>query len=239
MCSLMPIFLPKGCRILIVTGHYGSGKTEFAVSLAMALAADNTSGYPRIAVCDLDVVNPYFRSRERSDMLESVGVRVYGGIYGKGTTAEIPELSAAVRAPMEDAGCFTIIDAGGNDSGARILKQFEKYFSHNDTYIAAVVNASRPETSTTEGAIEQLMAIEAELGMDINGLVSNTHMLTETKASDIRRGYKFCQQLAENMSKEFLCVCYPEKLIDLSEISDIRVQKMPLGMYMRQSWLDK
>ncbi len=235
----MASVVPQGKRILIVTGHYGSGKTEFAVSLAMSLAKNNTTGFPRLAICDLDVVNPYFRTRERTDDLESSGVKVYGGIYGKGTTAEIPEISPAVKAPMEDPGCFTIIDAGGNDAGARILKQFEKYFQGPDTYIAAVVNTSRPETSTLEGAVLQLKSIEQELCLEIDGIVSNTHMLLETSAEDVIRGFEFCGKLCGDMGKELLCVCYPEKLVSENEISNISSRKMPLGMYMRQSWLDK
>ena len=89
-------------RILIVTGHYGSGKTEFSVSLAMLRAHEKQRRYPRLALVDLDIVNPYFRSRERMSLLESVGVRVYGGIYSTGTSAELPELAANVRAPLED-----------------------------------------------------------------------------------------------------------------------------------------
>ncbi len=235
----MSISLPLGRRILIVTGHYGSGKTEFAVSLAMALSKNNATGYEKIAVCDLDVVNPYFRSREQSELLESVGIHVYGGIYGKGTTAEIPEISPSVRAPLEDANCFTIIDTGGNDSGARILKQFEKYFSCDQTYLAAVVNASRPETSTLSLAYEQLSSIELALNMKIDGLISNTHMLMETSAEIIQRGYELCKSLSGKMGNDLLCVTYPESLVSIDELTTIPEQKFPLGMYMRQSWLDK
>ena len=235
----MSISLPLGRRILIVTGHYGSGKTEFAVSLAMALSKNNITGFEKIAICDLDVVNPYFRSREQFELLESAGIHVYGGIYGKGTTAEIPEISPSVKAPMEDSNCFTIIDAGGNDAGARILKQFEKYFSGNQTYLAAVVNASRPETSTLAGAIEQLSSIEQELNMKIDGLISNTHMLMETSADIIQRGYELCKSISHKMGRDILCVTYPESLISVDELTTIPAQKFPLGMYMRQSWLDK
>ena len=235
----MPLDFPAKCRILIVTGHYGSGKTEFTVSLAMSLAKKNVTGFKRLAVCDLDVVNPYFRTRERTDELEAAGVKVYGGIYGKGTTAEIPEISPAVKAPMEDSDCFTIIDAGGNDAGARILKQFEKYFRSGDTYIAAVVNGSRPETMTVDGAYSQLESIQVELSMNIDGLISNTHMLMDTTSDDVHRGYNLCMSLSKRMGNRLLCVCYPEKLVRLSELEDIPAQKIPLGMYMRQSWLDK
>ena len=97
-------------RIMLVTGHYGSGKTEFSVSLAMLLANRGFSPYKRLALVDLDIINPYFRSRERRAVLEAAGVPVYGSAYGHEVTAEIPEVSARIRAPLEDKDCRTIVD---------------------------------------------------------------------------------------------------------------------------------
>ena len=87
--------------MIVIAGHYGSGKTELAVSLAMELAKEKSRPYPRLAIVDLDVANPYFRSRERMDLLEANGVRVYGDAYhSTGATAELPALTAALRAPF-------------------------------------------------------------------------------------------------------------------------------------------
>lgn len=231
--------LPPGRRILIVTGHYGSGKTEFAVSLAMLLARENRTGFPRLALCDLDIVNPYFRSRERKELLESAGVKVYGGMFGKGATAEIPELAASVRAPLEDPGCFTIVDAGGNDSGALVLNQFSDLFTREARFTAAVVNASRPETRDPDGALAHIRSIERATGLGIDGLVSNTHMLMETKPADIVRGYALCSGLGGLLKKPVIAVAYPEKLVGASALSGISAPLVPLGMYMRETWLDR
>lgn len=235
----MRFHIPSDHRIFIVTGHYGSGKTEFALSLAMMLGKHNDTGFSRLAVCDLDIVNPYFRSRERGDMLKDVGVTVYGGLFGTGSTAEIPELDASVRAPLEDSDCFSILDAGGNDSGARVLNQFSKYFTRENRFTAAVINSSRPDTSDVSGALGHIRAIEREIGLPVDGLVSNTHMLTETKPEHILRGYELCKRIRDASNKPLLCCCYPEKLVSESELSGIDVPLMPIGMYMRQSWLDK
>ena len=120
---------PLDKRILIITGHYGSGKTEFAVSYALLTARSGARAYPKTALIDLDIANPYFRSRERRDMLEAAGIGVYGSLYKTEITAELPALSATVRTPLEDEDCFVIVDAGGNDSGALVLNQFKKYFT--------------------------------------------------------------------------------------------------------------
>lgn len=89
-------------RMTVIAGHYGSGKTELAVSLAMELAQMDKRDYPRLAIVDLDVANPYFRSRERMDLLEAHGVSVYGDTFhSTGATAELPALTAALRAPLD------------------------------------------------------------------------------------------------------------------------------------------
>ena len=235
----MSLIFPADRRILIVCGHYGSGKTEFAVSLAAALAENNTTGYSRLALCDLDIVNPYFRSREQTEMLESIGVKVYGGLYGSGTTAEIPEVAAAVRAPLEDNDCFTIVDAGGNDSGVRVLTQFKKYFTPETTFTAMVVNASRPDTADVDGVLFHMDALQKELGLPVEYLVSNTHMLTYTETSHVERGYKLCRDVSAKIGVPILCACYPEKYVSAESLTNIDCPKFPLGMYMRQSWLDR
>ena len=83
-------------RIIVIAGHYGSGKTELAVSLALSLANQQGKNYPRLALVDLDVANPYFRSREQQKLLEDQGVRVYSDTFGGSMTAELPALTAAL-----------------------------------------------------------------------------------------------------------------------------------------------
>ena len=162
---------PLEKRIIAVTGHYGSGKTEFSVSLANLLAKEEDREYPRLALVDLDIANPYFRSRERKEQLEAQGIRVIGSAYDCEITAELPALSAAARGPLEDEGCRVIVDFGGNDAGALVLHQFRKYFQMDQHLMLAVVNASRAETRTIDGAMEHLAAIEYATGLPLDGLI--------------------------------------------------------------------
>lgn len=226
-------------RILIVAGHYGSGKTEFSVNLAVRAAGNGSFGFSGTAVVDLDIVNPYFRSRDRGGILSRLGVKVYGSVYGGSVTAEIPELSAEVRAPLEDQDVFVIVDAGGNESGARVMRQFGKYFNGPDASLAVVVNASRPETRTLSGALYHIRAIEAELGLKAEGLVNNTHLLRETAAADVLKGYRLCQEIGAAAGIPLICSCYPVSLVNRDELSMIEGSLMPLDLYMRDSWLDK
>ena len=227
-------------RIFVVTGHYGSGKTEFSVSLAILLAKTGRLGYGKIALVDLDIVNPYFRSRERSELLEKEGISVYSGAFKGEITAELPALDASFRAPLEDGDCLTIVDVGGNDSGARVLHQFEKYFLPENHVLLCVLNANRPETNSLGGALEHLRAIEYETGMTVHGIINNCHLLMETTAETVLKGHKLCETVCETAGKILWCDCYPAPLVKESELSSITDgHKMPLGMYMRQSWLDK
>lgn len=225
-------------RILVVTGHYGSGKTEFCVSLALALAERGFGPYERLALADLDIINPYFRSRERRNQLEAAGVPVYGSAYGHEVTAEIPELAANIRAPLEDKSCRVIVDVGGNDSGALVLRQFGKYFGPEDTLNLCVVNINRPETRTVEGVIEHLRSIEANMGMRVDGLINNTHLLRETDAACVAKGHTLCAEVSEKTGIGVWCDCYPKGILPDGDMAALYEHPMPLGLYMRPTWLD-
>jgi len=227
-------FLSKLKRKTIVTGHYGSGKTEFAVSLAILMSQKD-----KTALIDLDIINPYFRSREKLGLLESKGIAVYGSAFEDEVTLELPALGATVRTPLENTDCRTIIDLGGNDSGALIINQFSKYFSDDDTITVAVINANRPDTSTVQTVLEHITAIENITGFIIYGIINNTHMLHETTAADIQKGHELCSEVCKVSGKELLCNCYPERIIDPAELDLLTGNLMPLGLYLRPTWLDK
>ena len=224
-----------GPRILAVTGHFGSGKTEFAVSLSLALAA--RGGGERLALCDLDIENPYFRSRERKALLDAAGVRVYSDPFDGRNGSELQTISAAIRAPLEDPGCRVICDCGGDRSGAMVLNQFKKYFRPGEYRLLCVVNAFRPGTDTPEKAAEQLRQIEAATGLKVGGLVSNGHLLRETTAEEISGGWRLTEETAAITGVPALCACCMESL--LPEAGGLGIPLFPVGLYMRETYLDR
>ncbi len=226
-------------RIMVVTGHYGSGKTEFCVSLAMKLAESGYGPYRRLALVDLDIANPYFRSRERKEMLEAAGVSVYGNAYEHEITAELPALGANIRAPLEDRDCRVIVDVGGNDTGALVLNQFGKYLGPEEALFLIVVNANRPETRDLEGALAHMEAIEAKTGRRTDGVINNCHLLLETRASDIEKGHRLCEAFCRWTGRLLWCDCYPRGIVPAEAIAGKYEHLMPLGLYMRPSWIDK
>lgn len=223
----------RGPRKIAVVGHFGTGKTEFAVSLAFALAEE---GVRPLALVDLDIENPYFRSREQGEALERAGVRVYSDAYGGRSATELQTLDPAIRAPLEDETCRVICDLGGDPEGARLLNQYTRYF-RSDARLLYVVNKNRPGTDTLPKALGQLRGIETITGLTVTGLVSNTHLLRLTAREDILEGWAFTRGLEEETGIPALCACCPRAL--LPELADTGIPLFPLGLYMRPTYLDR
>lgn len=228
-------------RITAIAGHYGSGKTEFSVNLALDLKKEKD----KVAILDMDIANPYFRSRERQKMMEEKGINVIFNTYGFDITEDLPAITAALRGPLENEEFTAVVDVGGNDSGARVLKQFEKYFKRDDCELLCVLNANRPETDTVEGMLEHLHSIEIETGLKFHGLINNTHLLRETTADDIFKGYKLCRQVSDKLGIPIVWnTCREDLLDDLKQlIADESIEGLeniyPIKLYMRPSWLDR
>lgn len=225
-----------GRRILFL-GHYGSGKTEVSVNYALYLKEKEKN----VALLDFDIANPYFRSRERQQMLQDKGIDIYFNEYGYDIAEDLPAITAKVRAPLENSKYNTIVDAGGNDSGARIINQFRKYFEKEDTKRYLVVNANRFETDDADGVRFHLEHIEEEIELKINGIINNTHMLTETTTDDILKGYELCCEISDerNIPVIFNTCIKPleqELRFRTKDIENFHI--FPITLRMRPSWLD-
>ena len=220
-------------RKTIVVGHYGSGKTEFSVSLAMRLSS---LGVSKLAIVDLDIINPYFRSRERREMLSEAGIGVYGSAYDTEITAELPALGANSRAPLENPACNVIIDSGGNSAGAIVLNQFTQYFTDDETAMIAVINNNRPETDTVEKAIAHITAIEDITQIKVSQIVNNSHLLFDTSTDTIVSGHLFCKKICAQIGVRLFCDCYPVGMIDPENLIGVCEKLLPMGLYMRPMW---
>ena len=215
-----------------VFGHYGSGKTEFSVNYGIYL---KNRGH-NVTLLDMDIANPYFRSRERQKLLQEKGIDIIFNAYGFDIAEDMPAISPRIRAPLEDPDMDTVVDIGGNDSGARIIRQFIKYFEHDDVARLLVVNANRFETDTLEGALFHLNAIETEIELPITGIINNTHMLAESKPDDVIKGHDLCMELSEKTKIPVVldtCLRAFE-----NELKGKGLDLLPMDHYMRPSWLD-
>ena len=231
-------------RISIITGHFGSGKTEFAINYA--LKSKESDQYEQVSLIDLDIANPYFRSREKQSLLNSKGIAIISNTFGYDINLDLPAISAAINGPIQNKSCRVIIDAGGNDSGARVLTQFKNQLLDQRFELLCVINANRYETGSLADASHHISAIEDELGLKITGLVNNTHMLTETTFADLIKGMYLCRDLSFRYAIPIKYHCCAEKFegelrsyINQHDDPSFSGTVFPMTIYMRSSWLDR
>jgi len=187
--------------IVIICGNYGSGKTETAVNLA---AVRRRAGL-EVKIADLDLVNPYFRTREARTPLMEMGVDVV--LPDKQYMhADLPILAPAVAGMIKHPSELTILDAGGDDVGVTVLAALADHLAVQKVHMLQVINPFRPFTETVEGCLKIKSEIEASAKMNITGLVSNANLMDETDAAHIIQGHDFIQEVsaATGLKVEFL-----------------------------------
>jgi MinD-like ATPase involved in chromosome partitioning or flagellar assembly len=219
-------------RPVVLTGHYGSGKTEITVNLAMQAAQFAKN----VTVVDLDIANPYFRSREAEKSLNKRGVRLISNAYGYDITADLPALSAAAKAFLSNRQYRCIVDVGGNDSGARILAQYRKELLESEAYFYMVVNIYRPETDTADKIVDMIQSIEHETGKRTDGLINNTNLLMETESRDVMQGLEVLKQVSSRTGIPIVANCAADQFAE--ELNSCCGEVISLSLNMRPRWLD-
>ena len=172
-------------RFLVLTGNYGSGKTEIALNLAERLAGEGK----RITLVDLDIVNPYFRSAEKKEELERAGVRVLMPVFAL-TTVDIPALPAEIQSVFEVPSDHVIFDVGGDDTGAAALGRYAPSFQRvrQDLACVLVVNCMRPLTETEEDILELAARISQRGRLSIDWVINNTNLADRTEPAMVEAG---------------------------------------------------
>ena len=216
-------------RISIITGHYGTGKTELSVNLALALAGEGS----QVMLADLDIVNPYFRSRERRPQLEAAGVQVISSSQAC-SDADVPALPAELLSILENRDVRGVLDIGGDPVGARVLARFQPKIVQEDYQLIFVLNANRPEVRTAEAAVSYLRAIEATTGLTCSGLVNNTHLCGETTPAEIRKGAALAGEVSRQTGLPILCHTAEARFLE--DVSDLRELVFPITINMKKPW---
>ena len=216
-------------RVSIITGHYGTGKTELSVNLALALAAEGK----RVMLADLDIVNPYFRSRERRAPLEGAGIQVVSSPQAC-SDAGVPAPPARLLAILENRDIRGILDIGGDPVGARVLARFQPKIVQEDYQLIFVLNANRPEVREAEHAIAYLRSIEAVTGLTCSGIVNNTHLCGETTPAEIRKGAALAEAVSRQTGIPILCHTAEVRFADA--VSDLREPVFPITINMKKPW---
>lgn len=219
-------------RIRIIIGHYGSGKTEFSVNYAMKLKQASSS---KVAIADLDIVNVYFRSREKQVMLEEQGIKVIASSIA-GNALDLPAVAADIITPLEDKSYEYVIDVGGDSVGARVLGRFKNYIEDGDYDMFMVVNANREQTMDLEGIKRHKETIEATSRLKVTGFINNTHLIRETTLEDVLRGDKLLKEASKELGIPIRYVSAMSHIA--SQIPDeVSGEILALDLIMRDQWM--
>lgn len=219
-------------RIRIVVGHYGSGKTEFSVNYAMKLSEIKKN----VALADLDVVNVYFRSREKAEMMQDKGINVLSSAFGHHANLDLPAISSGILGILQDDTCDAILDIGGDSTGARVLARFKQIIEHKGYDMFIVINAFREETQTFEGVMRHIKELENQTGLKVTGLINNSHLLRETSLDDVNKGQELIKSVSVELNIPIKYVCAIEN-IARSIPSEYEGEVLPIQMYMREEWM--
>ncbi len=180
-------------RLTILCGHYGSGKTNVAVNLAFKLREQRE----RVTVADLDIVNPYFRTKDSMKEFDERGIRLICSPYAN-SNVDIPALPQELYSVTDDKGQTVVLDIGGDDRGALALGRLaEQIKAEGDYAMLMVINRFRPLTPDVPSTIEVMREIESACGIPFTGLINNSNLGEETAADDVLGSTAYADEVAK------------------------------------------
>ena len=195
-------------RITLLCGHYGSGKTNVAVNLAMMMKKQ----YDKVTIADLDIVNPYFRTKDSSEELARAGIKLICSEFAN-SNVDIPALPQEMYSITDDTSHRVLIDVGGDDRGALALGRLApKIKEENDYEMLMVINKCRPLTRTVEDTLEVMGEIEFACGIKFTGLVNNSNLGEETTADDVLNSLEYANAVSKATGLPLVATAYKAEL---------------------------
>lgn len=204
-------------RVTLFAGHYGSGKTNIAVNYAEYL---KNEGYD-VVIADLDIVNPYFRTKDSIERLEENGIELISPEYAN-TNVDLPALPSEIYGVVQNRSRHAVLDIGGDDRGAYALGRFAPYIlEENDYEMIYVANFSRPLTRTAEDAIEVMREIELAGGIKFTAIVNNTNLGQETTIETVLNSSHEAQRLSELSGLPLMFTSVEESVAKRLKMTDV------------------
>ena len=180
-------------RLTLFAGHYGSGKTNIAVNYALMLSREGK----RVCIGDLDIVNPYFRTKDSAAELEAAGIDLISPQYAN-TNVDLPALPAEAYRLVRDRQVYAVADIGGDDRGAYALGRYVPDILQEENHsMVFVANFCRPLTLCAEDALQVMREIEAACGLPFTHIVNNTNLGPETTAQTVLDSLNHTKRLSE------------------------------------------
>ena len=178
-------------RLTLFAGHYGSGKTNIAVNYALHLAGEGK----QVCIADLDIVNPYFRTKDSAQVLEAAGIHLISPQFAN-TNVDLPALPAEAYRLVTDKSIYGIMDIGGDDRGAYALGRYVPAMLEENNYrMVFVANCYRPLTRTPEDALEVMREIEVACGLKFTDIINNSNLAAETTPETVMDSEAYIREL--------------------------------------------
>ena len=197
-------------RVTLISGHYGSGKTGIAVAMAKELKKT----YDKVAIADLDIVNPYFRTKDSEDELEQEGIKLICSKYAN-SNVDLPALPDEMYSIIDEPEQHVIIDVGGDDRGALALGRLVPALIEEDDFdMYMVINMYRPLTRTPEATCGILQEIETACGLHFTGLINNSNLGRYTQPEDVTASTEYAKQVAQMTGLPLVATTVEEGLYD-------------------------
>lgn len=217
-------------RITIFAGHYGSGKTNVAVNYALCLSKEGK----KVSLSDLDIVNPYFRSKDSEKVLNDAGIRFISSEYAN-SNVDMPALPADAYSVTADKERFAVVDVGGDDRGALALGRYvPDILAENDYEMLFVINKYRPLTRDAKSAVEVMREIEDAAKMRFTAIVNNSNIGELTKAQDVISSVSYANEVAQITG---LPIKMTSVHFDLEKELAGKIENLfPIKLYIRQTW---
>ena len=216
-------------RITVFAGHYGSGKTNIAVNYAL----DLRTRHEQVAIADLDIVNPYFRTKDGEAALTAAGVTLISSVYAN-TNVEAPAMPPDAVRLFDDRTLYGVIDLGGDDRGAYAMGRYASLLAAEDAQVLFVLNRFRPLTPDADSAREVMHEIEAAARFRFTGIVNNSNLGAETTRETVLSSLACADALSE---KTGLPVVFTSVQADLCDNLQGDIANLfPLHILQKESW---
>lgn len=195
-------------RITLLCGHYGSGKTNVALNMAYEIKMS----YDNVVIADLDIVNPYFRTKDSAKQLEAKGIKLIASEYA-GTNVDIPAMPAEMYSLTDDKSLKAVIDVGGDDRGALALGRISPAIIEENNYeMLLVINKFRPLTPDAQSTVEVMREIEQAGGLKFTGIVNNSNLGYLTTAEDVLDSENYAKAVADLTGLPIKCTAVKKEL---------------------------
>lgn len=214
-------------RITLLCGHYGSGKTNIAVNMALQLKKQ----CDKVAIADLDIVNPYFRTKDSSEELKDNGIRLIVSEFAN-SNVDIPALPQDMYAITDNKDMSVIIDVGGDDRGALALGRIaNQIIEENDYEMLMVINCYRPLTRDAQSTIEVMREIEYAGHIKFTGIINNSNLGAITTADDVLSSVAYAQEVSQMSNLPIVYTTVSENIYN--DLCDKIDDLLPLSLQQR------